>query len=240
MSLMAVFDDDAGNAMLAGVATIAGTDAATVRTGLDRLCPAIAEKLQEELQDDPELADDLADLLEDNVSQSVAGEDAIVDGKAMLAALYGTQKDAKAQLRDAAPDLPVKVLEKLAPIVAVTVIAAVAQQTRPMGLAGVQTAAGSTSSGVLGTLINAIIASAIKGVIRQITSPRTYRSSTTRRRKTSTSKKRKTSSTKSRSRKSPSRRKTSSRSSSTRSRRNPSISIEDILGGLFGNRNNQE
>ena len=239
MSLMAVFDDHAGNAMLADVATVAGSDAATVRIGLDQLCPAIAERLQEQLQDDPELADDLADLLEDNVSQSVAGEDAIVDGKAMLAALFGTQKEAKAQLAAAAPDLPKKVVEKLAPIAAVTVIAAVAQQTRPVALTGVQTAASSTGGGIMGTLINAIIASAIKGVIRQLTSPRSYRKTSTRKRTTSSrTKSRKSSSTKRRSTKSTSRRKTSSRSSSTRSRRNPSISIEDILGGLFGTRSN--
>jgi hypothetical protein len=242
MVVMAMFDDKSGSKVLDEVAAACGTDMPTVKQGLDALCPAIAAALQEKIKDDPEIADDLADLLEDNVTRSVASDDAVVDGKAMLAALFGTQKEARAQLAKAAPDLPDKVLGKLAPVAAVTVIAAVADQTRPMALTGVETAMSGTTSKIIASLVTAILSSAIRGVIRQITSPRTYRTSASKRRTspkksttkrrstTSRSKTRKTSASRSRTRKT-TRKKTAT---STPSRRNPSISIEDILGGLFG------
>ena len=233
MSLMSVFDSSDGSRILADVAAAAGTDAQTVKRGLDLLCPAIAAALQEKVADDPDLADDLADLLDDNLNPSVAGEDAAVDGKAMLKALFGSQKAAKDVLSRAAPDLPEAVLTRLAPVAAVTVIAAVAEQTRPSGISGMLTVSGATGSGIVGTLLTAIISSAIKGVIRELTSARTSRTASRTRRPARTAQSR---STRSRT----TRRTKSRKTAATRSRRNPEISIEDILGGLFGTKGKQE
>lgn len=239
MSLMGMFGTDEGTRTLAAVATAAGTDPATARAGLDQLCPAIARALEARAGEDPGIVDDLCALLADNATPDMAGADAIVDGKAMLTALYGNQKAAQTQLAKAAPDLPATVRNRLAPIAAVTVVAAVAAQSRPLGLTGVQTAMGDTAGKIAGTLITAIITSAIQGVIRQLASPRSYRTSSTRSASSAATRRkapaRKASVKNTAVRKAPARRTTA-----TRSREETGISLQDILGGLFGTGNKQE
>lgn len=246
MSLMGMFGTDEGARTLAAVAKAAGTDPATARTGLDALCPAIAGALQAQAGEDPGIVDELAGLLADNSTPDMAGAEAIVDGKAMLTALYGNQKAAQTQLAKAAPGLPATVRNKLAPIAAVTVVAAVAAQSRPMGLTGVQTAMGNTAGKIAGTLITAIITSAIQGVIRQLASPRSYRttpSRTTTRKATTRSASTAAAKRKAPAKKAPAKktaaRKTPARRTATTGEET-GISLQDILGGLFGNRGKQE
>lgn len=221
MTLMGMFDTTDGNRLFVQVGEAAGVDPGTARRSMDMFCPVIAAALQDKVADDPELVDDLMELLQDNSEPGIATEEAHVDGKAMLAAIFGTQKAATAALKDHADGIPAKAVPKLAAIAAVTVVAAVAERTgaAPMPLAGVQTAAGGGGS-IVGTVLNALIAGAIQGVVRQLTAKK--RSSSTRTRSTTTRRKRKTTTSR--------RRKTTA----SRSRTTGSISLEDILGGIFG------
>jgi hypothetical protein len=217
MSLTSILDTGNGGETIAQVAEAAGVDAATARRAMDALCPVIASQLQAKAKDDPGLVDDLAGLLEDNADAGIAGSEAMHDGNAMLSKLYGSQTEAKAALAPVVDGVSGAALLRLAAISVVAVIAAVNQQSEAMPLAGAQAAAGSGSSGILGTIIGAVITGAVQGAVRQLSAKRRRSTSNSTRKRKSTSHNKKTTTRK---------RRTTTRITAR--------ALEDILGGLFG------
>lgn len=140
----------------------------------------------------------------------------MLDGNAVLKALYGSKASAFKALQPVA-DAGAPALAVLAPVSAAAVIAAVSHQQKS-SLSGALPLAGGS---IFGTLVSAIIAGAVREAVRQITS--------STRRRTSTSSTR----TSSRSRK----KTTAKKPKTTRKRSTSGIDLEDILVGLFGTKN---
>jgi hypothetical protein len=211
MSVMGMGGGNGDQQLLAEVADATGLAPEIVRQGLDGLVPEISATLSRRLKEDASLAGRLSALL---ATDSGAEDEATFDGRAILAAIYGSQKAASAAMKRAASGLPASALAMLAPISAVAATAASLQPDGAMTLTGAASAAGS-GGGILGTFINAVIAGAIQGALRQVLSKR--RSSS---RSQSSTKRRKT---------------TKRKSTGTRKRRSSSASaLEDILGGILG------
>jgi hypothetical protein len=233
MSLMSMLSAAQGGQLFAKVAQSLDLDEAETRKAMGKLCPALARQLRTAAEDDEDLYKSLLELIADGAQgspledpEAITGPEGLADGNAILEDIYGSRNDAMIALRKVAADTPERELAKLAPISATAVVAALAHANQPAAaeavrLAGTQQAQGSSDSGLVGTLINAIIAGAVSGIMREITSA-TRRSTTSYRR----SRSRRTTASTSRTRK----RKTTT----TRKRSTAGISIEDIFRDLLG------
>ena len=240
MSLMGMLGGADSTGIFADVAEATGLDERLAEAGMEALYPAIATKLAERCNEDPGLVGRLSTLLSED---SGAADEGVVDGKAILAEIYGSQRSATAALKKAAPDLPATAVSKLAPLSAVAVAASAQQQGSALTLTGARTAAGSGSGGIVETILSALIKSAIQGALRQLTSSLTRRTGSTSRspsrskRKTSTRKtstrKASTSKTKAKSKAKSTSSRSRKKTSSTRSK--SSSALEDILGNILGN-----
>lgn len=225
-----------GAGSLDEVARATGLDEVTVKSALEVLCPSIARQLQLKAKADPELLDHLLDLLDDNgTDDGPAGQEAMLDGGAMLEALYGSEAEAIAMLKPIVPDAAAPALDILAPVGAAAVIAAVAaqhpeHQAPPSALSQALPAVGGS---IVGSIIGALVAGAIKGVVRQITSQatRSITGSITgkQRRSGRTAGSGKATGTGRR------RRRTATNTSTTGG--TSGINLDDILCGIFGNKN---
>ncbi len=231
-----------GGRLFAQVAESLDLDAEQTRRAMARLCPAIALKLKERAAEDDDLFESLLDLIEDGAEcspleepEALTDAEAISDGHAILEDVYGSRNAAMVALRSAAQDVPERELARLAPISATAVVAALAQANRPRPMAltsesnqpAPQPASSAIGSeGVIGTLVGAVIAGAVSGIVRELTSARRWRGTTGY---TKTRTKRKT--TKSRTSKSRSSRSSKSRTTAANSRNG----IEDIFRDILGN-----
>lgn len=234
MSVMTMLGAAQGGALFSHVAESLDLDEAETRKAMGKLCPAIAAQLKVKAAADEDLFESLLDLIEDGAETSPLEErealtdaEAISDGNAILEDIYGSRNEAMVALRTAAKDVPERELSKLAPISATAVVAALAQANKPMALASQPPQAQPASSaiggdGILGTIVGAVIAGAVTGLVKEITSPKRWRSTTGY---TKTRTKRKTSGSRTTSR---------TRSSGT-SRHNSSKGIEDIFRDILGN-----
>lgn len=240
MSLMSVLSGADADPIFADVAEATGLAPETARHGLEAMYPAIASALTARIQDDPRLMSRVSGLLAED---SGAEDEAVVDGKAILVEIYGSQRAATAALKKTVPDLPTTALSKLGPIGAVAVAAAVQQQGSALTLTGALPAAGAGSGGIVETILSAIIKSAIQGALRQLTSSLTRATRTRRTGSTSTSKRKtrtkSSTRTKSKPKSKSTRSKTKSATTRTRkkassTRRTSTSALEDILGGILG------
>ncbi len=235
MSLMAMLQAAQGGRLFATIAESLDLDEDQTAKAMQSLCPAIARQLKSKAADDSELLQSLLDLIEDGAEASpleepdaVTGEEAVSDGNAILVDIYGSRNNAMVALRQAAEDVPERELSKLAPISATVVVAALAQANKPMALAGALPASqGSADTGIIGTIVGAVITGAVQGMVRELTSSRRWRSTTGY---TKSRSKRKTGRTK------PKKTKTARTSGSSSSKnRTTSASIEDIFRDILGN-----
>lgn len=206
MSLMTLLEQAQGGGLYAAVARSLDLDDAETRKAMRKLCPAIAQRLQEKAAADPELFQTLLDLIEEggegsplDTVEALTGAEAVADGNAILEDVYGSRNQAMVALRAVDETIPERELRKLAPISATAVVAALAETNRPMALAACAAPArrsGTGGEGIIATLVSAIIAGIVSALSRQLTSRtrrRTARYSRTRsKRKTSRTPKRRT------------------------------------------------
>jgi hypothetical protein len=193
MALIDMLAGAQGGAFFANVAAASGLGAAETKIVFTAIGPAIAGQLKGKAEADPESFEDLLDLLEDggdadlDDSEAMTGAEAVADGNAILADIYGSRNAAIVDMRKLAGDIPEASLERLAAVAATAVLAALARsQAVVQPLAGAQTAA-DTAGGLLGTIVSAIVTGAVQGAARQL-APRRRRSYSsyfgTRRRRT--------------------------------------------------------
>lgn len=217
MALIDMLAGAQGGSFFANVAAASGLGAAETRRVLGVIGPAIAGQLKGKAEADPEAFEDLLDLVEDGSDtdlddrDSMTGPEAVADGNAILADIYGSRNAAIVDMRKMAGDVPEAALEKLAAIAATSVLAALAgsQAMAAQPPAGAETAA-RTGGGLLGTIVSAIVKGAVQGAARQLAPRRRRRSHSgylgTRRRRT------------------------------TRRRRMPGRSLDDIFAAILGAR----
>lgn len=208
MGVMGMLDRAQGGKLFEYVAASLDIDEAQTRKSMGKLCPAIAEALHEKAKTDDDLFESLMDLIEDGAEASPLDEpealtdaEAVSDGNEILEDVYGSRNEALVALRKVSPSLPERELQKLAPISATAVVAALAQANKPLAAAALpadqQPAQDSGMGGIIGTIVGAVIAGAVSGAVRELTSAKRWRGTTGYSR---TKTKRKTSKTKSTSR----------------------------------------
>ncbi len=228
MSLTSMLDQAQGGHLFTAVARSLDIDEGQTRSAMSKLCPAIAQKLHARAAEDEELFQSLLELIADNggtspldEGEALTGAEAVSDGNAILADVFGSKSAAMAELRKADPALPERELARLAPISATAVVAALAQANRPLALAAAEPmpAAGAAGGqGIFGTLVSAIIAGIVSALTRKLAS------STRRRRTTGYSRTR-----------SQRRTTTKGQSRAPARRRTASASVEDIFKDILGN-----
>lgn len=185
MALIDMLADAQGGAFFANTAAATGLSAAETKTVFAAIGPAIAGQLKDKAEADPEAFEDLLDLLEDggdadldNPTAMTAAE-AVADGNAILADIYGSRNAAIVDMRKLAGSVAEAPLEKLAAIAATAVLAVLARShARVMPLAGAPAAA-DTGGGLLATIVSALVRGAVQGVARQIAPRRRRRRSYT-------------------------------------------------------------
>jgi hypothetical protein len=156
---------DAGNGgVLAAAARLAGLSAEEAGEACRRLVPEIAALARAKAETDQQAYDELLDLIADDSTAAVlddpaglASPETRADGERILAALYGTPDQARVHAGSAGP---------LMPLLAVLTLAAIARRGRAamMGMAAVPDRG--TGSGLLGTLLTALVAGVIKGLMQ--------------------------------------------------------------------------
>jgi hypothetical protein len=152
-----------------------GLSAAEARDAVAALGPAIAEKLKERATGDADAFEALVELIEDdggtadiNDVEAMTGAEAVKDGLAILADLYGSPAQAQAALAPLAPGLPDKQFAVLAGLATTSVLAALTASHAPQAAAALP-ATGESERGFFGTLITAMVQSAMKEAVRQVT-----------------------------------------------------------------------
>ena len=197
MTLITMLAEAQGGQLFSAVAKSVDLSADQCRSAMAKLCPAIAAAMKAKAESDAGLYDSLLDLLDDNGDASplddpegLTGAEALQDGAAILADVYGSRNAAIVEMRNLAGNVSETSLSKLAAISATAVVAALAQSNRTaMPLTAAQPAAGTAGGGIFSVLINAVIKGAVQAATRQPGPKRRRRSYTaysTRRRKSST------------------------------------------------------
>lgn len=172
MSILAVSD---GGNYFDGVAQACNMSAATAKSTLGRLCPAIATRLKLKMQSDNNAFEALLDLLDEGGDlNGLTDGEAIADGKAVLDDLYGSTPAALAEMKRLAPGLGDAQYENISAIAATSVLAVLAKSyAAPATLAG-STAEAPQGGGILATIIAAILKGLLQGARSQL-SPRRRR-----------------------------------------------------------------
>ena len=208
MTLMNILSQTQGGALYADAGEAAGLPPAEAERVMAALCPVIAHKLKAKSAEDPEMFETLLDLLEDNTATeaSLTDAEAVEDGQAILADIYGSLNAALAELRKSADGADIS---KLAPISATSVLAALASARKPVPLTGAMPAA--SSGGIIGSIIGSIVTAFVGAIIQGLF--RKPRAAPAAKRATYTTARRK--------------------KAATTTRRRAKPSIEDIFGSIL-------
>jgi hypothetical protein len=164
--------------------------AAAAEASLARLCPAIALRLKEKSANDNNAFEALLDLLDEGDDLTgLTDAEAIADGKAVLADLYGSTPAALAEMKKLAPGLSDGQSENISAIAATSVLAVLAKSFAvPAPLAG-STGEAPQGGGLMATIMAAVIAGLLQAFRSKFAPKRRRRRSYTsyfgtRRRKT--------------------------------------------------------
>jgi hypothetical protein len=133
--------------------------AAAAEAALARLCPAIALRLKEKSANDNNAFEALLDLLDEGDDLTgLTDAEAISDGKAVLADLYGSTPAALAEMKKLAPGLSDGQSENISAIAATSVLAVLAKSYgAPAPLVG-STGEAPQGGGLMATIMAAVIA----------------------------------------------------------------------------------
>jgi hypothetical protein len=139
--------------------------AATAEASLARLCPAIALRLKEKSANDNNAFEALLDLLDEGDDLTgLTDAEAIADGQAVLADLYGSTPAALAEMKKLAPGLSDAQCKNISAIAATSVLAVLAKSyTAPATLAG-STDEAPQDSGLVATIMAALIAGLLQAL----------------------------------------------------------------------------
>jgi hypothetical protein len=139
--------------------------AATAEASLARLCPAIALRLKEKSANDNNAFEALLDLLDEGDDfTGLMDAEAIADGQAVLADLYGSTPAALAEMKKLAPGLSDAQCKNISAIAATSVLAVLAKSyTAPATLAG-STDEAPQGGGLMATIMAALIAGLLQAL----------------------------------------------------------------------------
>lgn len=193
MSIIAILENAEGGRFFANAAKAAGTGEAQGRAAIEKLAPAIAQRLKEKAAKSPEAFEQLLDLIEEgDISElqqdgALTDADAHSDGAAILDELYGSAQGAEASLGALAGNLEKLQTYALACISATAVLATLsASNAQKLAGDGPQ-AASSGGGGILSNILAALVKGLVQGAARQLAPRRRrrrYASYYTRRRTT--------------------------------------------------------
>lgn len=164
----------------------AGLDPAKSRQALTGMAPLIAAQLRKRAEDH-DAFEALLDLIADGDGDAflddpslIADSEVMKDGNAVLSDLYGSKAAALKALRPQAAGLDEPSLNKLAPIAASAVLAALVRSNRgAQYLTGTQQAADTGGGGIFGSIISAVVKGAMQSAVRELAPKRRRRRSYT-------------------------------------------------------------
>ena len=197
MTMMSLLSKTENGDYFGRVGLACNMSAATAEVSLARLCPAIALRLKEKSANDNNAFEALLDLLDEGDDLTgLTDAEAIADGKAVLADLYGSTPAALAEMKKLAPGLSDAQCKNISAIAATSVLAVLAKSyTAPAPLAG-STGEAPQGGGLMATIMAAVIAGLLQALRSKFAPRRRRRTRTytsyfgTKRRKTTRRKRR--------------------------------------------------
>jgi len=189
MTMMSILSKSEDGDYFGRVGRACNMSAATAEASLAHLCPAIALRLKEKSANDTNTFEALLDLLDegDDLAGLTDGE-AIADGKAVLADLYGSTPAALAEMKKLAPGLSDAQSENISAIAATSVLAVLAKSYGAAAPLAGSTGEAPQGGGLMATIMAAVIAGLLQAFRSKFAPRRRRRSYTsyfgTRRRKT--------------------------------------------------------
>ena len=180
MTLMSILATSDNGNYFSNVAQTCSMSAGDAKSALERLCPAIATQLKSKMRSDNNAFEALLDLLDEGSDlDGLTDGEAIADGKAVLEDLYGSPAAALAEMKKLAPGLSNSQYENISAIAATSVLAVLAKSyATPATLAG-NTGEAPQSSGIMATIIYAILKGLLQGARSQLAPKRRRRRSYT-------------------------------------------------------------
>lgn len=165
MTMMSILSKTENGDYFGRVGLACNMSAATAEASLARLCPAIALRLKEKSANDNNAFEALLDLLDEGDDLTgLTDAEAIADGKAVLADLYGSTPAALAEMKKLAPGMSDAQSENISAIAATSVLAVLAKSyTAPATLAG-STDEAPQGGGLMATIMAALIAGLLQAL----------------------------------------------------------------------------
>ena len=165
MTMMSLLSKTENGDYFGRVGLACNMSAATAEASLARLCPAIALRLKEKSANDNNAFEALLDLLDEGDDLTgLTDAEAIADGQAVLADLYGSTPAALAEMKKLAPGLSDAQSENISAIAATSVLAVLAKSyTAPATLAG-STDEAPQGGGLMATIMAALIAGLLQAL----------------------------------------------------------------------------
>jgi len=165
MTMMSLLSKTENGDYFGRVGLACNMSAATAEASLARLCPAIALRLKEKSANDNNAFEALLDLLDEGDDLTgLTDAEAIADGQAVLADLYGSTPAALAEMKKLAPGLSDAQCKNISAIAATSVLAVLAKSyTAPATLAG-STDEAPQGGGLMATIMAALIAGLLQAL----------------------------------------------------------------------------
>jgi len=165
MTMMSILSKTENGDYFGRVGLACNMSAATAEASLARLCPAIALRLKEKSANDNNAFEALLDLLDEGDDLTgLTDAEAIADGQAVLADLYGSTPAALAEMKKLAPGMSDAQSENISAIAATSVLAVLAKSyTAPAPLAG-STGEAPQGGGLMATIMAAVIAGLLQAL----------------------------------------------------------------------------
>lgn len=183
MSVMSELDKAQGGQLYRKLGEMGGLAPSDARRVMEGFCPSIAARLMERTRD-REGYEKLLELLDDNEGDLIAGggevgdEDVLEDGLAVLADIYGSERQAREEAMAVAEALRIesRAAEQLHPIAAALVLSILSRRYQQEEDREEETETGDTASakaaegrpGIIGIVLAAIGGAIMRALVRQL------------------------------------------------------------------------